>query len=285
MKTNTVSPVKRLTADPEKLLALTDSLNPSAPLLRLLNQAISNPRVTIETIAPLIRRDVVLSAKLMRTANAAFFKTSRTCDSIERALHHVGLREVARLIATATMQGEAPSQLCAYGITDERFQTSVRFAATASQLIACEVKLDPQVAYLSALMRPLGVLVLNQWAERQGLPHGRHEGGASESLLGWEQAHFGLNHVEVSSLVLRRWGFPSAICDGIEKSIQLFDLDGKPPLALVLETAETLAESNRITLHTQRSGAGLCKNRLDALGLRPVQLLPISRSALLHARN
>jgi len=56
-------------------------------------------------------------------------------------------------------------------------------------------------------------------------------------------------------------------------------------LSLILQTAETLAESNRATFHALQSGSILRKDRLDALGIKSVQLLEISRGALNQSRT
>lgn len=278
--------VKRLTNAHDCLLAITESLNASGQILGLLNMAISNPRTTIPEIATILRRDVMLSARIIRISNSAFFvRTANVCKTIEDALQRVGMREIARLIATATMQGMAPPKLRAYGITGEQYSKSVLFSASASQLIASEVKMDANLAYLSGLMRPLGILVLNKWAEQQFPNVDQLEWGGAESLLQWESNTFGLNHIEVSCFVTRKWGFPASVSDSIEKSTDQLACVNESPMSLILQTAETLAESNRATFHALQGGAVLRKDRLDALGIKSVQLIEISRGALSQSRS
>jgi HD-like signal output (HDOD) protein len=278
--------VHRLTNDRDCLLAITDSLNASGQILASLNMAIRHPHTTIDEIALILRRDVILSARIIRLSNSAFFvRTSNVCKTIEDALKRVGMREIARLIATATMQGMAPTKLRAYGITGDQFTKSVLFTASASQLIAAEVKVDANVAYLSGLMRPLGILVLNKWAEQHFAHVDNLEWGGAHSLLQWEQQTFGVNHLDVSCFITRKWGFPATVSDSIEKSTDQLACVNEAPLSLILQTAETLAESNRATFHAKQNGASLRKERLDALGIKSVQLLEISRGALNLSRN
>ena len=87
-------------------MAITDSLNASGQILGLLNLAISNPRTSIAEIATILRRDVVLSARIIRMSNSAFFvRTSNVCKTIEDALQRVGMREIARLMGDGDMGG------------------------------------------------------------------------------------------------------------------------------------------------------------------------------------
>jgi HD-like signal output (HDOD) protein len=270
----------------EGLLSLTDSLNASGQILGLLNVAIRNPLITIPEVGQILRLDVVLSARIIRIANTAFyFKTTRICNTIEEALQRVGLREIARLIGTATQQGRAPDQLHAYGITGEQFNKNVRFNATACQLIATEVKWDANLAYLAGLMRPLGILVLNQWSAQHYPDVDQLAWGNVGSLLHWEKATFGLNHLDVSGFITREWGLPASVSDTLEKSTAPFACTKDCPLSLIVQTAEALAASNRATFHTHHNASALNKDNLDALGIKPIKLIEISREALRQSQK
>ena len=278
--------IHRLTNNRECLFALTDSLTASGQILGLLNLAISNPRTTLAELASLLHRDVVLSERLIRLANSAFcVGTRNTCKTIEDALQRVGMREIARLIATASVQGMAPPLLRAYGITGDQFNKSTLFTASASQFLATSVKMDPNIAYLSGLLRPLGILVLNKWAEQQLPQVDNLAWGDAGSLLQWEERAFGLNHIEVSGFITRKWGFPEAVSESIEKSTDQLACIQEAPMSLILQTAETLAESNRATFHAQQHEAMLREDRLDALGIKSGKLIGISRDALQHSCN
>ncbi len=50
-------------------------------------------------------------------------------------------------------------------------------------------------------------------------------------------------------------------------------------MSLILQTAETLAESNRATFHSQQTDSMLRQDRLDALGIKSGKLIGISRDA------
>jgi len=252
----------------------------------LLNVAISNPQITIHEVGQILRLDVVLSARIIRIANTAFyFKTTRSCNTIEEALQRVGLREISRLIATATMQGRAPANLRAYRITGEQFNKSVRFNALVCQLIAAEAKLDANLAYLSGLMRPLGILVLNQWSAQHYTDVDKLAWDNVGSLLKWEESTFGLNHLAVSGFITREWGLPASVSDSLEKTTAPFSAMKDFPLSLVLQTAEALAEINRTTFQDRPNATSLNKDSLDALGIKPIKLIEISREALRQSQK
>jgi len=272
--------VPLLTTTYEGLLSLTDSLNASGQILGLLTKAMRNPRITIPEVGQILRLDVVLSARIIRIANTAFFfKTTRTCHTIEEALTRVGLREIARLVATSNMQGRAPDHLQTYGLSGEQFNKSVRFTAAACQLIAAEIQMNANLAYLAGLIRPLGILVLNQWSSQHAPVIAKPAWSKAGDLLKWEQATFGLNHLNVSSFITREWGLPKVVGESIEKSACPSHSLNNCPMTLILQTADALARSNRVALFGHQDGSALDKERLDALGIKTVKLIEISREA------
>jgi HD-like signal output (HDOD) protein len=276
----------KLTNNHNCLISITESLNACGQILCLLNLTIRNPSATIAEIATILRKDVVLSARIIKMANSAFFfKNAHPCKTIEDALFRVGLREISRLVTTATMQGIAPKELKAYGISGQEFNKNVIFNATASQLIAKEIKTDPNIAYLSGLMRPLGILILNKWAETHVKQVEEIPWGTATTLLDWETNNFGLNHIEVSSFVTRKWGFPEEISHSIENSTNFLTNVNSSPLTIILKTAEALAENNRATFHSKQTGNSLNTEHLKTLGIKSIQLLEITRIAINESKE
>jgi HD-like signal output (HDOD) protein len=109
---NPQSGTKRLVNDAGCVLAITEALNGSGEILRMLKNAIRNPRTTIPEVADILSSDRVLSTQIVTFANTVFpIRTSNLCKTIEEALRLVGLREITRLIATATTEDVIESNL------------------------------------------------------------------------------------------------------------------------------------------------------------------------------
>ena len=109
---DTNAKVIRPTPDRDCIFAITETLKTSELIFGLLNQAIINPRTTIHEVAMILHGDAVLWALIIRLANSTFvFNTRKLCDTVEDALLLVGLREIARLVTTATFQNRAATNL------------------------------------------------------------------------------------------------------------------------------------------------------------------------------
>ena len=109
---NPPSGTKRLAADAGCILAITETLNESGEILGMLKHAIRNPRTTIPEVADIMSNNRMLSTQIVTFANTVFpIRTCNICNTIEEALRLVGLREITRLIATATTEELIESNL------------------------------------------------------------------------------------------------------------------------------------------------------------------------------
>jgi HD-like signal output (HDOD) protein len=267
---------------PETLVQMADSMSVSAQVIARLNQLIRSPMSSLTDIAQVIRTDPALAARVVRISNCAFFARRTRASSLEEALQRVGLREVYRIVGTAALGRMTPVRLRSYGISGETFIKAALFSATSSQLMATHAGLDPAAAYLAGLMRPLGVLVLNHYGEIYFDNVDQLACDDAPSLEGWERAHFGYNHSEVSACILQHWGFNESLIHSVGAYSRC---DDEAPLSIVLHAAGALAVTSHATLHPRDHDLNLERNWLAKAGIPSSALPGISLKALRAARS
>ncbi|HEY9250291.1 MAG TPA: HDOD domain-containing protein [Rariglobus sp.] len=270
-----------LVPDRGMLMQLADSMSVSAQVLARLNQLMSSPVSNLSEIAFVVRTDPALAARVVRIANSSFFASKSRASSLEEALQRVGLREVYRIVGTAALGRLTPANLRAYGISGATFIKAALFSATSCQLLAAEAGLDPSSAYLAGLMRPLGVLVLNHYGETHFENVDTLACEEAPTLEGWERAHFGYNHSEVSASILDHWGFAAPLIHSVGAYSRRDDAD---PLSIVLHAAGALAVTSHATLHPRDHDLSIERNWLAKVGIPSSSLPAISLSALRAAR-
>jgi HD-like signal output (HDOD) protein len=268
--------------DRTRLIQLADSLSVSAQVIGRLNQTLRSPTCTLHDIAHVMRSDPALSARVVRVANSAFFSTKHRVESLEEALQRVGLREVFRIVGTAALQQFIPQQLRTYNISGETFLRAALFSATSSQLLATRAGLDPHTAYLAGLMRPIGVLVLNQHGLNQFDNVDQLACDQAPTLEGWEREHFGYSHAEASAHILTHWDF----AEPLTRSIGCYNsIPDEDPLSLVLHASGALAVTSHATLHPRDHDHTLKRDWLKQLGIPASALPEIGLKALRAARQ
>lgn len=216
----------------------------------------ASPRSDLTSLASLISRDALLSAKVLQAANSAAYSLGgSTVLDINDAVRRVGCATIRNI---ATMLGIYDSMPSAGGDDAELgfvrcWQHSLAVATLCEQLVAQSAEPDgASVAYLVGLCHDLGEILCHSHfhAEYAQVLDYERRTGKPRGVL--ERHMLGITHHDLIELVLNRIGLP----DNIRQPISEFhDSVGKPgakvsPLTKVLRLADAYA--NGMMLGTSR---------------------------------
>ncbi|HEX7438903.1 MAG TPA: HDOD domain-containing protein, partial [Caldimonas sp.] len=200
--------------------------------------ALREPQGDSRKIGEALSQDPVLSAKVLRLANSAFFGGQRSMASIDAAVAMIGTQALNRLIVACGVSSsfeEIP------GIDLPTFWRDALVAATAANKLAPRLQADPEAAYICGLLHDTGHLILCQ--TYPDIANAMFTGFAvvrGAELAAIEMGAFGIDHPTVGALWVETIGFPQAVADAIRNAAQpLADTDG--PLDLALRSACALA--------------------------------------------
>lgn len=166
-------------------------------------------------IGAMIADEPGFAATLLRAVNTARDASSRPVSSVERAVLVVGLNKVRAMALGLSLPSMRPQSRYNPAALEHSL-TSISGAIIARELAARSGRSDPDEELNAALLRDIGVLLIQQtyptaWAEylaRPGDPLGA-------DACARERETFGVDHAEVGAEVLRRWGLPDEIVEPI----------------------------------------------------------------------
>jgi len=212
---------------------------PTIPrVVQRLITALRDPDVDTRKIGEALAQDPVLSAKVLRLANSAFFGGQRSMSSIDAAVAMIGTQALNRLIVAC---GVSSSFKEIPGIDLPTFWRDALIAATAANKLAPRLEADPEGAYTCGLMHATGHLILCQ--TYPDIANAMFTGFAvvrGAELAEIELGAFGIDHPTVGALWIETLGFPQPVADTIRKAAQPpADSDG--PLDLALRSGCALA--------------------------------------------
>lgn len=189
---------------------------PAAPrvlpkLKRLLSDGNSEPRA----IAALVRVDPGLAARVLQTANSAYYGAGTRCGTIEEAVTRVGYAQIYELVAGAVASQVLVRPLEVYACeADEMWRRSVT-CALAADVLARQVGVDHDLAYTAGLLHGVGMVAIDEWAMRAGVRLVLASAGWPRETMEAERAAFGLTHAQAGATLLEEWGFPAAVCEPV----------------------------------------------------------------------
>jgi HD-like signal output (HDOD) protein len=244
----------------EKLLKQPDAL-PSAPkVVRKLIETFDQEEVDAMLVASYIEDDPVLVAKLLKTANSAFFGLSRQVSNAREAMNVLGMIKVRALVIAASL-GEGFHTLGSVNLN--QFWRYSLNTANLSRYIALPIKIDENTAFTAGLIHGIGELVMHV-----GMPEAMLDLDRSVPMLDLkrskaERGIFGYSYAEVGAALAREWHFPKRMINAIEHQTAPFDNDVYEPIAGVIHIgswrarAEEQAMRSELLINTYPDPVGL----------------------------
>lgn len=191
-------------------LTLDELLAEEAQLLTLpymvvqLLSMMDEPDADFDELSELISCDAVLSAKVLRIINSAYYALPKKIDSINTAVNLIGLRRLRELVL-ATQVGEIFKGIAADSLDVRSFWENSYIAAILARDFAHALKLDEDRLFAVSLLHHLGIMVMLQRMPVQMAQIIQQARADEQELQLQELAQLGYTHADVAAGLMKLW--------------------------------------------------------------------------------
>jgi HD-like signal output (HDOD) protein len=261
----------------DRLAAIVGSVDalPSPPrAYQELLACLRNPACKVGDVVGIIRRDVAMTAKVVKLANSGFFGLRNPVETVERAVDLVGMDAISSLVLGQQLfQSEGSISVPDFAI--ERLgQHSFEVAAWARMVALHEGAplALADAAFLAGVLHDVGRLVFAS----------RRAPDAPDARQAWlkdTNAQMEAHHAEVGGYLLGLWGFTDAIVEAVvyhhtpsRSADTALGLSGLLHIGDLLAHRSDAREQNgpqRALEPGYLEGLGLAEHWSDWEGLRP----------------
>ena len=190
---------------------------PSLPhvLIKLL-KACHTDTACFDTLAEIISKDAILSAKVIAVANSPVYGNGCDLSSLKQILLYLGFDMIKSIAITASIQQFFSS----YSKEKSRFlknfwKHSLYSAIVAKSLAKLTSYNNPEEAYLAGLLHDIGKLIFENHSQ-QDYSVLVDSNTSTEKLLKSELEKFSITHDEIGARILEVWGLPDVISEAIK---------------------------------------------------------------------
>jgi len=186
---------------------------PTAPkVVEELISSFDKASVSTEEIAKKLSTDPVLSAKLLRLANSAYYHVSRSLGTVEDAVLMLGFVTVRTLVISS---GLVSGFKTVPGLDLKQFWRYSLHTAVSAKWIAKKTKENTDLAFTIGMMHAIGQLVIHSAMPEKAMARDKGAGPMDSRRLDAEVASFGYTFADVGAELARRWKFPEAFAETI----------------------------------------------------------------------
>ncbi len=204
----------------EDMLASVAEIVPFSSVTARLLDLLDDEFSSLEEIARLAATDPVLTGRILRASNAAYYKRRVRVVTMRDAVVVLGAQEVRSIVVATCLMAEMPKTNVVDHLAFWRFSLAV--GILADMIARAEGSISGE-AFTSGIVHNIGLLVLDNYCpqglvEAKGLvAEGRRRLHDRELLI------YGVTDAEVGARLAARWRLPATVVKAIESHGKRYD--------------------------------------------------------------
>jgi putative nucleotidyltransferase with HDIG domain len=200
----------------QELAAAVDRMPAFPKSVQRILELSRDPNSTPKDLVTVIDHDPVLTAKMLKVVNSAYFRLPRQINSIGHAVVLLGFNATKNLALGMAAIGMLPSDNTAGFDWQDYLVHSVATAALARRLAARVSDADPTDCFVAGLLHDFGKVVMARTmpAALELALRTCHADGSSLHLA--LRAQLGTDHAAAGAMLVEKWRFPAALVETIQ---------------------------------------------------------------------
>lgn len=185
-----------------------------------INEAVNNPRSSLEDIASVIREDIGLTVRLLKLVNSALFGFPSKIDSVSAACVIVGTMQLRSLALATTVMGVFKHQ-DEQGVDVNLFWEHCIGSAMLSSALARKAgELHVERFFLCGMLHDIGRLIMLRELESETteIIHAAREQHRLTHEV--ENEVLGFTHADVGGSLLAAWNLPMSLIEAVKNHHQ-----------------------------------------------------------------
>jgi putative nucleotidyltransferase with HDIG domain len=259
---------------PEQILDSIKDLPPPPQVAWKLMELLKQPTQNNNDVVQIIEFDPVLTARLLKSCNSAFWTRGDPVGSVKAALLKLGYREVQRITLALSVGGVLAGENKGYGVNPMELWNHSVVTAILSQKLVESVPVNVEeadLAFTSGLLHDIGKTVLSQCVLDEVSAIREQVEKNQMAVVEAEKAVLGVDHAEIGACLLKRWNFPPAVIEAVEFHHNP-STDKNIKLSTIVHVANCCAHLSGSSFGYNSLATRLNEGVVEALAMKPEDL-------------
>lgn len=247
---------------------------PTLPMVAIkVNELINDPMSTGGQIAEVLKKDQVLTAKLLRLVNSSYYSIPGGVTDVQRALAFLGFNTLAQLVLGVSVFSVFQDKGGNSGFSMTAFWKHALGTAVCSEILAKQIRYPkPEEAFTCGLLHDIGKLALHEIDREMLFAIYSTAKEKQISFLAVEKEWEMPTHAYMGELIAIKWGLPQSIRMAIRYhhfDVTKMDsiLPSIKPVIHVVRLANAICVKNKIGFSGDCSDGGLTPDMLVPFGM------------------
>jgi len=201
----------------EKLIAYVEKMPAFPKSVQQVVHLSSDLNASAKDIVRVIECDPVMTVKILKAINSAFYGLPYKITSVQRAVVHIGLNTIKNLALGVAAMGMLKTQNKANFNTDD-FLLHALTTASISRMLAERIRLSPSECsdcFVAGLLHDFGKVVFAEFMPQEFRLALQKSKALQIPLDQTELEFIGLNHVQAGKILAEKWALSELLADAI----------------------------------------------------------------------
>lgn len=170
---------------------------------------------TARDLVQVIDKDPVLTVKLLKVVNSAYFRLPKPVGTVGQAVVFLGINQTRNLALSMAAIGMLPAQGDEGFRWNEYLVHSLATASIAKQLATSLPKVDPVECFVAGLLHDFGKVVMARSMATQfhrAVTQARRDGSSLHMVL---REQVGTDHMTACAMLLERWRMSPTLVEAV----------------------------------------------------------------------
>ncbi|WP_456488729.1 HDOD domain-containing protein [Caminibacter pacificus] len=191
----------------DKILTQIKSLPPLPDSVIKIQEITSNPDSGVKDLVPIIEKDPMLKADLLKAANSPLYGFTKQIKTVDRAVALFGMTTVKGFVISFAIRNTLKFDLSAYGISEDQFQDVAlkRNALAFNWYRLNKQKLD--IIATDAFLIDIGAVIISLILITENRHNEFRNKLTPQNRYALEKEYVGATTPEITAELFKRWHF------------------------------------------------------------------------------
>jgi len=231
-----------MTRSKEELLEMVDRMPAFPASVHRIVQMTNDVNCLARDLVQVIGTDPVLTMRILRVANSAYFGLQMKIVSVQHAVVYIGLNTVKHLALATAAIGSLPDKSSS-GFEADRFLAHSMAVGAITRRLSGRLGIGAGDGddFVAGLLHDIGKVLFAHF-EPEALAKALKL-SATDGLPVYEAERqlLGVDHAEMGAMLADHWGFPEPLCRAIREHHEPIEAEDAPPLRDCVYLANRLA--------------------------------------------
>jgi putative nucleotidyltransferase with HDIG domain len=232
----------------DKVKQSIDRMPSLSPVLHKINAVANNINSSAQDLTNVIQLDPVLTAKVIRMVNSAYFGLPQEITSLKQAVVMLGINTIKNValssafLGTISLKGKTE-------LNEEDFWRHSLGVAVASKLIAKRLRVDAKYLeeyFIAGLIHDIGKVLMNNFFSDDMNTILKISSQKNESITTVERKVLGLTHEEIGIAIGKKWKFENSLLYAMGRHHQPVVKGSAAIFSMVVAVADTFVKILRV---------------------------------------